>query len=61
MHTDLTNKQPQKKEFTIDSQNINQEICIQVTFTKEIKLKKYIFTQNMNIFLTANVPFWNPC
>ena len=32
-----------------------------MTFSLEIKLQKYIFFQNMTIFLTANVPFLNPC
>ena len=34
----------------MNSQNINQEICIQVTFSLEIKLQKYIFLQDMTIF-----------
>ena len=56
-----TTKKPENNAFTISSQNIDKEICIQVTFTLEIKLQKYIFLQNMTIFLTANVLFPNPC
>ena len=47
-----TTKKPENNAFTISSQNIDKEICIQVTFTLEIKLQKYIFLQNMTIFLT---------
>ena len=36
-------KQLEKNAFKINSQNINQEICLQVTFTLEMKLQKYIF------------------
>ena len=37
---------------TIYSQNINQEICIEV---------KYIFSQIVTILLTANVRFFYNC
>ena len=56
-----TTKQLEKNAFTIIRQNINQEICIQVTFGLEIKLQKYIFLQNTTIFLTTNVSFLNHC
>ena len=38
------------------SQNINQEIGIQVTFILETKLEKYIFQQSMTV-LAANWSF----
>ena len=58
-HSYATTKQLEKNVFTINSQNINQEICIQVTFSLEIKLQKYIFFAKYDHFLTANVPFSN--
>ena len=61
MNTYATTKQVENNAFTINSQNINQEICIQVIFTLEIKLQKYIFRQTMTIFLTANVALLNAC
>ena len=54
-------KQLENNAFTISIQNIDKEICIQVTFALEIKLQKYTFLQNMNIFLTNNVPFSKRC
>ena len=56
-----TTKQLEKKLFTINIQNINHEICIQVTLTLEIKLQKYIFSQRVTNFSTANVLFSNSC
>ena len=47
-----TTKKPENNAFMINGQNIDKEICIQVTFTLEIKLQKFIFLQNMTIFLT---------
>ena len=35
--------------------------CIQVTFSFEIKLQKYIFFAKYDHFSTASVPFSNPC
>ena len=55
VHLYATTKQLEKNAFTINSQNTNQEICIQVTFSLEIKLQKYVFLAKYDHFLTANV------
>ena len=39
---------------------MEETIRKQVRFTLEIKLRKYIFSQNMTIFSVANVFFLNP-
>lgn len=57
MHAYATTKQLKKKECTKNSQNINKEICVQVTFAVEIKAKKYIFVQNMTILSRWCGPF----
>ena len=36
-------KELENNAFTINIQNIDKEICIQVTFALEIKLQKYTF------------------
>ena len=56
-----TTNQLEKNAFTINSQNINQEICIQLTFTLEIKLQKTFFFVKDNCFLIFDMPFLNPC
>ena len=43
MRTYVTTKELKMKEFTINSQDINQAIGIQVTAVLEIKLQMYIF------------------
>ena len=49
-----TTKLLKKKAFTINSQDINQEIGVQVTF---IKLQKYIFYQTTVCFKQVMRPF----
>ena len=51
----------QKKEFRVYSQNIKQAYGIQVTFTLEIKLQKYIISTKYEYFLQLLMrPFWAP-
>ena len=60
MHTYQTTEELKTKEFTINCQNINQEIGIHVTFIFEIKLQKYVFCENMTKFKPLMCPFSNP-
>ena len=60
MYTYATTKELKKRNYTINSQNITQE-NIHVTFMLEMKLQKYVFQQNMTMFVAANVPFLNQC
>ena len=39
-------------------ESIKQENCIKVILILEIKLEKYIFMQNMTIFLASIAPFF---
>ena len=59
--TYVTIKQLKKKAFTINSQNIDQEIDIQVTFILQIKLQKYIFYQSTTILLANYASISKPC
>ena len=61
MRTYVTTKELKTKELTINGQDINQIIGIQLTIMLEIKLQKYVFYQNMTSFLAAVVSFLNPC
>ena len=42
MRTYATTKELTKKEFTINIENINQAIGVQVTIILELKLQKYV-------------------
>ena len=42
MRTYATTKELTKKEFTINIENINQVIGVQVTIILELKLQKYV-------------------
>ena len=53
-------KELEKKAFTINSRNMNQEIGIRVTFTLEINLSKYIFYQKLTIFYEILCTFSTP-
>ena len=61
MHTYATTKEMKKKAFIVKCQNIKQPIGIQLTFMLEIKIEKYIFRQNMTMFLVADMSFLNQC
>ena len=50
-----------KKAFAVNSQNTKQGIGIQLTFILEIKLQKYIFYQNITIFLVADAFILHLC
>ena len=43
MHTYVTTKELKNKAFSVNTQDINQTMGIQVTIMIEIKLQKYIF------------------
>ena len=50
-----------KKRLPVNSQNIKQEIDIQVTFIFENKALKVHFLANYEDFCAANVSFLKPC
>ena len=53
MRTYATSKELKTKEIAIKSQNINQAIGMQLIIILKIKLRKYIFKQNMTSFSAA--------
>ena len=59
VHTYAKAKEPKKKVCTINSQNKNREIDMQVTFILEIKIHMCNFFQNMTIFLMAYASILN--
>ena len=56
-----TTKELKKKALVAKCENIKQPIDRQLTFMFESKIEKYVFQQNMTMFLAANVPFLNQC
>ena len=59
MRTYATSKELKTKEIAIKSQNINQAIGMQLIIILKIKLRKYIFKQNMTSF-SAAIMFFEP-
>ena len=61
VHTYATTQELKKKEFTLNSKNMKQEIGLQLTFHLDIEIEKVHFQQNMTIFAATNSFMLNCC